>query len=55
MRKILAIRSVRYIYVGIAVTFLGFNGIAFWMPSFFKRAYGLGEGAAGGDLISTQS
>jgi MFS family permease len=46
VRGVLRIPTVGLLYVGLTVTFLGLNSIAFWLPSFLERTYGLGEGAA---------
>ncbi len=41
------IPTARHFYIGLAITFAGFNGLAFWAPSFFEREHGLSEAAAG--------
>jgi MFS family permease len=46
VRALLRIPTVGRLYVGLLVLFLGLAGLAFWMPSFFERVHGLGEGAA---------
>jgi MFS family permease len=46
VRALLAILSLRYIFVGIAVAFAGFNGLGYWLPSFWERTYDLSEGEA---------
>lgn len=45
-RGILDIPTVRTVYFGLAVTVLGFNGIAFWLPSYLERDFDLSEGGA---------
>lgn len=46
VRAVLRIPTIRLLYLGVTVTFLGLNAIAFWLPSFLERSYDLGEGAA---------
>ncbi|HUF83327.1 MAG TPA: MFS transporter [Acidimicrobiia bacterium] len=46
VRAVLRIPTIRLLYLGLTVTFLGLNAIAFWLPSFLERSYDLGEGAA---------
>jgi MFS family permease len=46
VRALLAIPTLRYIFVGVAVAFAGFNGLGYWLPSFWERSYDLSEGAA---------
>lgn len=46
-RATLRIPTIRRIYVGLTVAFLGFNGIAYWLPSYWERQHGLSEGEAG--------
>ena len=46
-RATLHIPTVRRLYAGLTVAFLGFNGIAYWLPSFWERQHGLSEGEAG--------
>lgn len=46
VRALLAIPTLRYIFVGVAVAFAGFNGLGYWLPSFWQRSYDLSEGAA---------
>jgi MFS family permease len=48
VRAVLRIPTIRLLYIGLTVTFVGLNSIAFWLPSFLERTYGLGEGAAAG-------
>ncbi len=48
VRAVLRIPTIRLLYLGVTVTFLGLNSIAFWLPSFLERSYDLGEGAAAG-------
>ena len=43
---ILDIPTVRTVYFGLAVTVLGFNGIAYWLPSYLERDFDLSEGGA---------
>jgi MFS family permease len=45
-RGVLRIPTVRTIYLGLAVTVLGFTGIAYWLPTYLERDYDLSEGAA---------
>ncbi|MBM3658217.1 MAG: MFS transporter [Actinobacteria bacterium] len=45
-RGILDIATVRTVFFGLAVTVLGFNGIAFWLPSYLERDFDLSEGQA---------
>jgi MFS family permease len=45
--EVLRIPTFRSIAVGVTVTFLGFNGIAFWLPTFFERNHDLSEAGAG--------
>jgi MFS family permease len=48
VRETLRIPTVRRLFLGVTVAFLGFNGIAFWLPTYFERTYDLTEGAAAG-------
>jgi MFS family permease len=48
VRETLRIPTVRILYLGLTVAFLGFNGIAFWLPTYFERTHDLSEGAAAG-------
>ena len=48
VRETLRIPTVRTLYIGLTVAFLGFNGIAFWMPTFLERTHDISEGAAAG-------
>jgi MFS family permease len=48
VREALRIPTIRTLYVGLTVAFLGFNGIAFWMPTFLERTHDISEGAAAG-------
>ncbi|MFA5884614.1 MAG: MFS transporter [Acidimicrobiia bacterium] len=43
---ILRIPTVRTIYLGLTVTVLGFNGIAYWLPSYLERDFDLSESGA---------
>jgi MFS family permease len=45
-RAVLAIPSLRYVFAGVAVAFAGFNGLGYWLPSFWERTYDLSEGTA---------
>jgi predicted MFS family arabinose efflux permease len=47
-RAVLAVPTLRYLFVGVAVAFAGFNGLAYWLPSFWERQFDLSEGQAGG-------
>ena len=47
-RAVLAVPTLRYLFVGVAVRSLGFNGLAYWLPSFWERQFDLSEGQAGG-------
>jgi MFS family permease len=47
-RGVLDIPTVRTVYLGLAVTVLGFNGIAYWLPSYLERDFDLSEGGAAG-------
>ncbi len=44
--RVLHIPTVRAVYLGLAVTVLGIAGIAFWLPTFFERDYGLSAASA---------
>ena len=46
VRNVLRIPSVRLLYIGLTVAFLGFTGIAFWLPTFLQRTHDISEGAA---------
>jgi len=48
VRETLRIPTVRTLFAGLTVSFLGFNGIAFWMPTFLERTHDISEGAAAG-------
>ncbi len=48
VRETMRIPTVRSLYLGLTVAFLGFNGIAFWLPTYFERTHDLSEGAAAG-------
>ena len=48
VRETLRIPTVRHLYIGLTVAFLGFNGIAFWLPTFLERTHDLSEGEAAG-------
>jgi MFS family permease len=45
-RGTLRIRTVRTIYFGLTMTVLGFNGIAYWLPTYLERDFDLSEGGA---------
>lgn len=47
VRATLRIPTVRMLYIGLTVAFLGFNGLAFWLPTFFERTHDVSEGTAG--------
>ena len=44
LRALLAVPSLRLIFVGVAVAFGGFNGLGYWLPTFWQREFELGEG-----------
>jgi len=44
---VMHIPTFRSLAVGVTVSFLGFNGIAFWLPTFFQRDHDLSEATAG--------
>jgi MFS family permease len=48
VREVLRIPTVRHLFFGLTVAFLGFNGIAFWLPTFLERTHDLSESAAAG-------
>ncbi len=43
-REILKVPTLRFVFVGIAVAFAGFNGLGYWLPSFWERTFDLSEG-----------
>jgi MFS family permease len=43
---VLRIPTVRTVYLGLTVTVLGFNGIAYWLPSYLERDFDLSESGA---------
>ncbi|HEX9259256.1 MAG TPA: MFS transporter [Acidimicrobiales bacterium] len=45
-RAVMSVRTLRYLFVGVAVAFAGFNGLGYWLPSFWEREFGLSEGEA---------
>jgi MFS family permease len=45
-RATLRIPTVRSLYVGLTVAFMGFNGIAYWLPEFWERTHGVSESTA---------
>jgi MFS family permease len=53
VREVLGIPTVRHLYFGLTVAFLGFNGIAFWLPTFLERTHDISEGAAAGITAAT--
>jgi MFS family permease len=48
VRETLRIPTVRRLYVGLTVAFLGFNGLAFWLPTFLERTHDVSEATASG-------
>lgn len=48
VRALLAVPTLRAVYIAQGILFLGLGGLFFWMPSLFKRSFGLEEGAAAG-------
>ena len=42
----LAVPTLRFVFVGVAVAFAGFNGLGYWLPSFWERQFDLSEGEA---------
>jgi MFS family permease len=48
VRETLRIPTVRRLYVGLTVAFLGFNGLAFWLPTFLERTHEVSEATASG-------
>ena len=48
VRATLRIPTVRRLYVGLTVAFLGFNGLAFWLPTFLERTQDVSESTASG-------
>jgi MFS family permease len=45
-RTLLDVPTLRYVFVGVAVAFAGFNGLGYWLPSFWERRFDLSEGEA---------
>jgi len=45
-RAVLSVRTLRFLFVGVAVAFAGFNGLGYWLPSFWERQFDLSEGEA---------
>jgi hypothetical protein len=45
-RRVLDIRTIRSVSLGLAVTVLGIAGIAYWLPTFFERDFGLSAASA---------
>lgn len=46
VRLLLRVQTLRHVFVGVAVAFAGFNGLGYWLHSFWERAYDLSEGEA---------
>jgi MFS family permease len=44
---VLAVPTLRRVFAGLFVLFLGVGGIIFWLPSFFDRVHGTGTGLGG--------
>ncbi len=44
LRALLAVPSLRMVFVGVAVAFGGFSGLGYWLPTFWQRQFDLGEG-----------
>jgi len=47
VRELTRIPTARRLYLGLGVAMAGFNGMAFWLPSFLERVHDLSEAAAG--------
>jgi MFS family permease len=47
-RAVLSVPTLRFLFVGVAVAFAGFNGLGYWLPSFWERQFDLSEGEAAG-------
>ena len=47
-RAVLAVPTLKFLFVGVAVAFAGFNGLGYWLPSFWERQFDLSEGEAAG-------
>lgn len=47
-RALWRVRTVRLLVLGQLVAIFGFNGLSFWLTSFFERTHDLSEGAAAG-------
>ncbi len=45
-RAVLSVHTLRFLFVGVAVAFAGFNGLGYWLPSFWEREFDLSEGEA---------
>ncbi len=45
-RAVLAVPTLKFLFVGVAVAFAGFNGLGYWLPSFWERQFDLSEGEA---------
>jgi MFS family permease len=43
-RSLLDVPTLRLVFVGVAVAFAGFNGLGYWLPSFWERQFDLSEG-----------
>lgn len=52
IRELFKSRTLRYLFAALVVLFLGLNGIFFWLPTSFVRAWGVGT-AVGGALTAT--
>ena len=46
LAEVARVPTLRAVYVGTTVAYLGFNGIAYWLPTHWEREYEIGEGAA---------
>lgn len=58
LRKLLEVKTVFHVYVGITVLFIGLGGIVFWLPSYYERTFDVSEAtasaiAAGVALVAT--
>jgi MFS family permease len=47
LAEIMAVPTLRRIFVGLFTLFVGINGIMFWLPTFFDRAHDTGTGLGG--------
>ena len=48
VRETMQIPSARTLFVGVTVAFMGFNGIAYWLPEFWERTHDVSASAASG-------